>query len=235
VSVLRLEEVSAGYGGGTVLHRLTMAVRAGSVHAVVGHNGAGKTTLLHTVAGLQPASGGRILLSGRELTRQPAHQRARAGIGLVPQGRRVFASLTVAEHLRTAWRRTGPAGAWTPDRVLALLPQLAARRRHRGGQLSGGEQQMLAIARALLTQPRLLLLDEPTEGLAPNLAAEIERLIGQLAADGLTILLAAPQPALPLAVADEIAVLATGRLTQHLDRATLRARPDMLTAALTPT
>jgi branched-chain amino acid transport system ATP-binding protein len=231
--MLRLERVSAGYGGGTVLHHLTLAVPTGSVYAVVGHNGAGKTTLLHTIAGLQPGTGGHVSLDGDDLTDQPAHRRARAGVGLVPQGRRVFASLTVAEHLRVAWRRDVRPGAWTPDRILNLLPQLAARRLHRGFQLSGGEQQMLAIARALLTQPRLLLLDEPTEGLAPNLAGDIRRLIGQLAAEGLTLLLAAPQPALPLAVADEIAVLASGHLTYHLTGGAARARPDLLSSVLT--
>lgn len=233
--MLRLDKVSTGYRGGTVLHQLTLSVPEGSVYGVVGHNGAGKSTLLQTIAGLHPAIGGRIVLAGDDLTGRPAHRRARAGIGLVPQGRRIFNSLTVTEHLSLAWRRGPRAGAWHPARVLDLLPQLVARRRHRGGQLSGGEQQMLAIARALLTQPRLMLLDEPTEGLAPNLAADIERLIGQLAADGLTILLTAPQPALPLAVADEIAVLTAGRLTCHLDHGAVRAHPEVLTAALAPT
>jgi branched-chain amino acid transport system ATP-binding protein len=203
---LRLDALRAGYGRGTVLHGITLAVAAGSVHAIVGHNGAGKTTLIHTVAGLLRPAGGRILFDRRDLTTLPAHRRARAGIALVPQGRRVWPTLTVAEHLAIATR----AGSWTTRRVLELLPQLAARLRHRGAQLSGGEQQMLAIARALLCQPRLLLLDEPTEGLAPALASQLRALIGELANDGLTILLTAPQPELPATVADRLTVLAAG-------------------------
>jgi branched-chain amino acid transport system ATP-binding protein len=205
--MLHLEALYAGYGRGTVLHDITLEVAAGSVHAVVGHNGAGKTTLIHAVAGLLRPSGGRLLLDGREVTALPAHRRARAGIALVPQGRRVWPTLTVAEHLAIASR----TGSWTRDRVLELLPQLGARLRHRGTQLSGGEQQMLAIARALLCQPRLLLLDEPTEGLAPALASQLRDLIGELVAGGLTILIASPQPELPVAVADRLTVLAAGR------------------------
>jgi branched-chain amino acid transport system ATP-binding protein len=218
--MLTVARLRAGYGAGPVLSDLDLAVAAGSVHAVVGHNGAGKSTLIHTVAGLLRPSGGQIRLAGRDVTALPPHRRARAGIGLVPQGRRVWSTLTVAEHLSLAYRRPArsgpdPGGAaglgWTVDRVLELLPQLAARRHHRGGQLSGGEQQMLAIARALLGHPRLLLLDEPTEGLAPALAGQVRDLIGQLAAAGLAILLAAPHPDLPVAVADQLTVLAAGR------------------------
>jgi len=213
-ALLRLDALRAGYGRGTVLHGITLAVPAGSVHAIVGHNGAGKTTLIHTVAGLLRPAGGRILLDGRDVTASPAHRRARAGIALVPQGRRVWPTLTVAEHLAVSTR----AGPWTAQRVLELLPQLAARLRHRGAQLSGGEQQLLAIARALLCQPRLLLLDEPTEGLAPVLAGQLRALIGELANGGLTILLAAPQPELPMAVADRLTVLTTGHArTDHAE------------------
>jgi branched-chain amino acid transport system ATP-binding protein len=240
--VLTLAGVRAGYGAGPVLHDLDLAVAAGSVHAVVGHNGAGKTTLVQTVAGLLRPSAGRVLLAGRDVTGLPPHRRARAGIGLVPQGRRVWASLTVAEHLALAYRRPrrhlpagtpgAPGGAgWTVERVRELLPQLAARWRHRGGQLSGGEQQMLAIARALLGHPRLLLLDEPTEGLAPAVAGEIRDLIGRLAASGLAILLAAPHPELPMAVADTFTVLAAGRASPVPPGP---AAGDRLRAALAP-
>jgi branched-chain amino acid transport system ATP-binding protein len=231
--LLRLAGVRAGYGAGPVLHHLDLAVTAGSVHAVVGQNGAGKTTLVHTVAGLVRPSRGEIRLAGRVVTTLPAHRRARAGIGLVPQGRRVWSSLTVAEHLAIAYRRPGrdATAGWSVPRVLELLPQLAARIGHRGGQLSGGEQQMLAIARALLGHPRLLLLDEPTEGLAPALAGQVRELIGQLAADGLAILLAAPHPELPAAVADRFTVLAAGRATTIPAG---EASPDRLRAALAP-
>jgi branched-chain amino acid transport system ATP-binding protein len=226
--------VRAGYGAGPVLHEVDLAVGAGTVHAVVGHNGAGKTTLVHTVAGLLRPSAGQIRLAGREITAMPAHRRARAGIGLVPQGRRVWSTLTVSEHLALAYRRsagptTGPG--WTPARVLELLPRLAARSRHRGSQLSGGEQQMLAIARALLGHPRLLLLDEPTEGLAPVLAGQVRDLIGQLAVAGLAILLTAPHPELPVAVADRFTVLTAGRAASVAARVT---GPDQLRAALAP-
>ncbi|MEV0131384.1 ABC transporter ATP-binding protein [Dactylosporangium sp. NPDC050688] len=235
---LSLEQVSAGYGGGVVVHRIDLSVPAGTVHAVVGHNGAGKTTLLHTIAGLISPATGRIRLDGIDLTRQPAHRRTRAGIGYVPQGRRVFASLTVAEHLAIAQRHTttgtSTAARWTPDKVLELLPHLATRLRHRGAHLSGGEQQMLAIARALLTQPALLLLDEPTEGLAPAITEQISRTITALAGDGLAVLLATPQPDLARAVADHTSVLTAGRVTAHLDAPTIRADPDGLRAALTP-
>src|SRR6266540_2265817 len=151
--MLCVDDLRAGYGGGTVLHGITLAVPAGAVHVVVGHNGAGKTTLLHTIAGLLHPAAGRIHLGDRDLTGQPAHRIARAGVALVPQGRRVFASLTVAEHL-TLTRHTQASIRWPVDRILALFPQLGHRLAHRGGQLSGGEQQMLAIARALRSQPR---------------------------------------------------------------------------------
>lgn len=230
---LTLDRVNAGYGTGTVVHGIDLTVTAGTVHAIVGHNGAGKTTLLRTIAGLLPARAGRIRLGDTDLTALPAHRRARAGVGYVPQGRRVFASLTVAEHLAIAQRRT-PARAWTRDRVLELLPQLAARLRHRGAHLSGGEQQMLAIARALLTQPALLLLDEPTEGLAPTLAVLIADTITALAADGIAVLVTTPQPDLARDIADPISVVTAGRITAQLDTARTRADPDRLRAALTP-
>lgn len=230
--MLTLAGVRAGYGAGLVLHDLDLIVEPGSVHAVVGHNGAGKTTLVHTIAGLLRAAGGQIRLAGRDITGWPAHRRSRAGIGLVPQGRRVWSSLTVAEHLRLAYRRPGrdATGGWTVARVLERLPQLAARLRHRGAQLSGGEQQMLAIARALLGHPRVLLLDEPTEGLAPVLAGQVRDLIGELAGDRLAILLAAPHPELPAAVADRCTVLVAGRATGLPGGADL----DRLRAALAP-
>ncbi|MGI5185382.1 ABC transporter ATP-binding protein [Dactylosporangium sp. CA-152071] len=233
---LSLEQVSAGYGGGVVVHRIDLSVPAGTVHAVVGHNGAGKTTLLHTIAGLISPATGRIRLDGTDLTRQPAHRRTRAGIGYVPQGRRVFASLTVADHLAIAQRHTATgastAAVWTRDRVLELLPHLASRLRHRGAHLSGGEQQMLAIARALLTQPALLLLDEPTEGFAPAITEQISRTITTLAGDGLAVLLATPQPDFARTVAEQASALTAGRVTAYLDAAIIRGDPDRLRTAL---
>jgi branched-chain amino acid transport system ATP-binding protein len=234
MSTLHIEALSAGYGGGTVLHDVSLDVAAGKVHALAGVNGAGKTTLLHTVAGLLRPTAGRILLDGRDITTLPTHRRARAGIALVPQGRRIFTTLTVAEHLTISWRNhNGAAGRrWDLEAVLDLFPQLATRLRHRGGQLSGGEQQMLAIARALLTQPRLLLADEPVEGLAPTLAAQVRDLLAPVAASGPAILLTTPTPELAEA-ADRVTILTAGHTTPatgttgHLDR-------DRLRAALTP-
>ena len=218
--MLRLEDVSAGHAGGTHLHEISLSLQTGSIHAVLGHNGAGKTTLLHTIAGLIRPQSGRILLGGQDLTRMPAHRRCRAGIGYVPQGARVFSSLTVDEHLAIAHRRPLSVRPmpnrpeWTRSRVIDLLPQLGKRMRHRGGQLSGGEQQMLAIARALLAQPRLLLLDEPTEGLAPAVVEEIHKTVTALAGEGITILLATPHPDLAYTFAHQVSVLTTGRLTE---------------------
>lgn len=232
---LQLDAVSAGYHGGTVVHGVSLQVRPATVHAVVGHNGAGKSTLLDTVAGLIRASAGRLSLDGQELTRLPAHRRTRAGIGYVPQGARVFASLTVAEHLAIACRRPHGGGAgWTRPRVLELLPRLGQRLEHRGAQLSGGEKQMLAIARALLTQPTLLLLDEPTEGLAPLVTAQIQRTVAALAADGLGVLLATPQPDFARAVAQEATVLTAGRVTTRLAASDLQDGATALQAALVP-
>lgn len=234
--MLELSGVSAGYHGGTVLHGVDLSVPAGSVHAVVGHNGAGKTTLVHTVAGLLRPSAGRVRLGGREVAGLPAHRIARAGIGLVPQGRRVFAGLTVAEHLRLAHRPprsgAGRPSPWTPARVLELLPRLGERRGHRGASLSGGEQQMLALARALLGSPSVLLLDEPTEGLAPALVEQVDALVSTLAGEGLAVLLVSPSPAQALRCADRLTVLTSGRATLGMDGEEACADPAALNAAL---
>ncbi|MFB9237913.1 ABC transporter ATP-binding protein [Plantactinospora siamensis] len=213
--MLRVDRLVAGYDGGIALHEVSLEVATGSVQALVGRNGAGKSTLVHAIAGLLTPYAGTIELDGAQLAGLPPHKAARAGIGLVPQGRRVFPRLTVAEHLtlaETSARGRRRDGAWTVPRVLDLLPRLGERSRHRGDQLSGGEQQMLAIARALLTQPRVLLLDEPCEGLAPGLAARIRELVAELAGTGLTVLLVEQQLHHALQVADRVAVLEYGRL-----------------------
>jgi branched-chain amino acid transport system ATP-binding protein len=235
--VLQISAVSSGYDGGTVLHEVSLQVAEGSVHAVIGHNGAGKTTLVHTVSGLVGAASGRILLDGVDVTRRTAHDRARAGIGIVPQGRRVFAGLSVQEHLDLAFHRGRrdvgvDAVRWGPSDVKELFPRLAERSRHRGRQLSGGEQQMLAIGRALLGQPRLLLLDEPAEGLAPLVVETISDLIRSLPERGLTVVVAAPQPAFAASVADRVTVLVAGSVTEHFETAQLRADPGLAVRAL---
>ncbi|MFJ4963375.1 ABC transporter ATP-binding protein [Streptomyces sp. NPDC088729] len=235
--MLELLGLTAGYHGGTVLHDLSLSVESGTVHAVIGHNGAGKTTLVHTVAGLTRPSAGCVRVHGRDVTGQPAHRIARAGVGLVPQGRRVFAGLTVAEHLRLAHRppRRGDTTrprVWSPERVLELLPRLGERRGNRGADLSGGEQQMLALARALLGSPSVLLLDEPTEGLAPPLVRQVYELVTTLADEGLAVLLVSPSPARAAECARTITVLTSGRLTLRLDGADARRDPAALHAAL---
>lgn len=210
---LTIEGVHAGYGGGTVLHGVDLLVPQGTALAVLGMNGAGKTTLVHTIAGLVKARSGSIRLDGTELAGRPAHRIARAGVALVPQGRRVFASLTVAEHLGLSRRK----GEWTVPRVLELLPRLGERRTHKGNQLSGGEAQMLAIARALLTQPRLLLLDEPCEGLAVDLAARVRGVVAELTRTGLTVLLVEQQPEHARAVTDRLVFLSNGAVTDRAE------------------
>ncbi|MEU5906752.1 ABC transporter ATP-binding protein [Micromonospora sp. NPDC047527] len=234
--MLYVERLCAGYAGGIVLHEVSLRVRPGSVQAVVGRNGAGKSTLVHTIAGLVRASSGHIEIGGVHVAGRQPHRVAQSGVGLVPQGRRVFSRLTVAEHLVLAaapWRAATPGGeGWTVARILELLPRLATRLRHRGSELSGGEQQMLAIARALLGQPRVLLLDEPCEGLAPDLAARVRALIADLAADGLTVLLVEQQLQHAMEVADRVAVLEYGRVVYDRPTAEARADPARLEALL---
>ncbi|SIM61128.1 ABC transporter ATP-binding protein [Micromonospora cremea] len=240
--MLSVERLCAGYAGGIVLHEVSLRVPLGSIQAVVGRNGAGKSTLVHTIAGLVRASSGHIEIGGVRVAGRQPHRIAQSGVGLVPQGRRVFSRLTVAEHLVLAaapWRAATAGGeGWTVARILELLPRLAVRLRHRGCELSGGEQQTLAIARALLNQPRVLLLDEPCEGLAPDLAARVRELIGGLAADGLTVLLVEQQLQHAIEIADRVAVLEYGQVVY--DRPTVEARTDpaplaaMLTVAAAP-
>ncbi|WP_405093375.1 ABC transporter ATP-binding protein [Micromonospora sp. NBC_01392] len=234
--MLRIDRLRAGYAGGTVLHEVSLDVRPGTVQVVVGRNGAGKSTLVHCVAGLVRPHGGRIELGGVPVTGRQPHRIARAGVGLVPQGRRVFSRLTVAEHLVLAaapWRAATPGGeGWTVARVLELLPRLADRLRHRGDQLSGGEQQMLAIARALLGQPRVLLLDEPCEGLAPDLALRVRDLVRSLAGAGLTVLLVEQQIRHAVEVADRVAVLEYGRVVYDRPADEARADPGAVAALL---
>nr|WP_237535628.1 ABC transporter ATP-binding protein [Streptomyces sp. SID3343] len=228
---MEIVDLTAGYQGGSVLHGVDLSVPEGSVHALLGANGAGKSTLIHTVAGLLKPAGGSITMAGTSIAGRPAHRVSHTGIGLVPQGRRVFASLTVAEHFKLAHRRSA---AWSPARVLELLPRLGERLTNRGSQLSGGEQQMLAIARALLGGPRLILLDEPTEGLAPAVAEQIRTLITTLAGEGLTILIAAPQLGFVQGIADHLTVLSTGRVTARLTAAEAAEDPEPILAALAP-
>jgi branched-chain amino acid transport system ATP-binding protein len=239
--MLRIRHLTAGYHGGTTLHGLDLDVPSGSVLALIGRNGAGKSTLIHAVAGLLRPYSGSVEVGDVDVAGWPAHRIAQAGVGLVPQGRRVFASLTVAEHLALADRSRDVAegATWTVARVLEVFPRLAARLRHKGSRLSGGEQQMLAIGRALLGQPSVLLLDEATEGLAADLAARVRGLVADLARDGVTVLTVEQQLEQAIEVAHRVAVMDHGRIVVDRTSGALRADPSsahaVVTAAGSPT
>jgi branched-chain amino acid transport system ATP-binding protein len=231
---LRVDDIHTYYGDSYVLQGVSLEVRPGTVAALLGRNGMGKTTLIRSVIGFARPRRGRVLFGDREITHTPSHEIAHLGIGLVPQGRRIFASLTVLENLTVAARggsaRDGGApagGPWTLARVLDLFPRLGERGGHRGNMLSGGEQQMLAIARALMTNPRLLLMDEPSEGLAPLLVRELGASIGRLRAEGLSILLVEQNLPMALRVADEAYVLSKGRVVYHGTASELSADRDV--------
>ncbi len=223
MALLDIDDMNAWYGPSHVLQGVSFGVSAGAVTSLLGRNGAGKTTLLKACMGLLARSRGSVRLDGRELNGATAHQRARAGLAYVPESRGVFPSLSVSENLTVAQR----PGAWTLDRVYALFPKLAERRRASGGALSGGEQQMLVIARALLANGTVLLLDEPTEGLAPPVVREIEQLVGELRAEGQTILLVEQNLPVAARLADHVLVLGKGRLRWQGDAEDFTAAEDV--------
>ena len=217
--LIRIEKLSAGYGEAVVLRGVSLQVPEGQSLAVLGRNGAGKTTLLNSIIGVTRYRGGRIVLEGRDITRLRPDQRAHAGIGWVPQERNIFRSLTVEENLTAV----AQAGAWTPDKVYALFPRLKERRRNMGGLLSGGEQQMLAIARALVLNPRIVLLDEPLEGLAPILVEELltalQRIIRE---EKISAILVEQNVRKILGIVDSAVILERGAVVHEGDSATLR-------------
>jgi branched-chain amino acid transport system ATP-binding protein len=224
---LKLERVRAGYGETVVLEDIGFALAERGSLAVLGRNGVGKTTLLATIMGHTTFHSGEMAFRGQPLTRMPAFERNRAGIGYVPQAREVFPSLTVEENLTVA----GRPGRWTLERVYELFPRLAERRSHMGNQISGGEQQMLAIGRALMGNPTLLLMDEPLEGLAPIIVEAIlkamERLIRE---EALTVVLVEQSAKLALQVTESVLVLSRGRIVHHGPSAALLADPERLTS-----
>lgn len=226
--MLEIREVCSAYGQAQVLYDATLRVAEGEVVALLGRNGMGKTSLVRSIMGLATprVTSGSILFNGMELVGQRPYQVSRRGVGYVPQGRRLFASLTVLEHLQML-ERTAP-GAWTVPRVFEAFPRLAERKQHRGSQLSGGERQMLAIGRALMTGPRILLMDEPTEGLAPVAVENVEHILGSLRAEGLGILLVEQNLYSALAVADRVYILETGRIVWEGTPAALTAEQDTL-------
>ena len=222
-SLLALDAVDAYYDQSHVLQSLSMAVESGAVVALLGRNGAGKTTTLKTVMGIVPVLAGRMRFDGADITGLATHRVARLGIAYVPEDRGVFASLTVHEHLTLA----SVHGGWPLARIYEAFPRLAERRDHRGTQLSGGEQQMLSIARALTLAPRLLILDEPTEGLAPVIVEEIAVIAGRLKAEGLTMLLVEQNYPFAARIADRVYVLGKGRIRWEGTPAELDADEDV--------
>jgi branched-chain amino acid transport system ATP-binding protein len=220
--LLRIEDLSAGYGHGVAISGLSLTISEGEALAVLGRNGMGKTTLVATLMGATHLHGGRIWFRDAEITRLASHRRAEAGLGWVPQERDIFSSLTVEENL-TAVARPGP---WTPTRVISLFPRLAGVRHHFGNQLSGGEQQMLAIGRALVLNPALLLLDEPLEGLAPIVVQELLAAIGtMLHSGGLAILLVEQHARQILPLTDRAIILERGRIVLDGASSDLAAEP----------
>ncbi len=226
--MLAVEALETAYGVSQVLFGVSFRVGGGEVVTLLGRNGMGKTTTVCSVMGIVPARGGSITFDGKPLRGLPSYRVAQAGLGLVPEGRQVFPNLTVRENLvATAANRSGGASAWTLGRVFELFPQLAERQRNFGNQLSGGEQQMLAIARALMTNPRLLILDEATEGLAPLIRVEIYRSIARLKEAGLSILVIDKDVKALIRVADSHYVLEKGRVAWSGTSAELAAREDV--------
>ena len=218
--ILALAGVDTYYGDSHILQGVTLEVEPASITCLLGRNGAGKTTAVRTVMGFTPPRAGRIAFRGRDITAAPPHRVARAGVALVPQGRGIFPDLTVRQQLTLAPR----PGGWSLDRVYERFPALAERADQPGELLSGGEQQMLAIGRALRQGPQLLLMDEPTEGLAPLFVARVREILEEVRRDGLSVLLVEQNLALALAVADRIYVLNKGRVV-------FAGPPDGLTAA----
>jgi branched-chain amino acid transport system ATP-binding protein len=226
--MLEVEGLSAGYGGSRVLDGVAFAVGAGEVVTLLGRNGMGKTTTVRAIMGLLAPDSGRIAFDGADVTGLPPHRIAQRGIGLVPEGRQVFPTLTVEENLvATAANRAGGAPRWTLAAVLALFPRLAERRRSLGARLSGGEQQMLAIGRALMTNPRLLILDEATEGLAPLIRAEIWAVLAALRSEGQAILLIDKNLGAILRLADRHVVIEKGRVVWTGSGEALAAAPEV--------
>jgi branched-chain amino acid transport system ATP-binding protein len=229
-ALLEIEGLDAGYGKSQVLHGVSLAIGAGETVALLGRNGAGKTTMLRCVAGLLPARGGHVRFNGQVLAGLAPHRVARLGISLVPENRGIFAGLTVEENLRIAARR---GSRWDFGAVLGMFPALAGRLRTPGGKLSGGEQQMLAIARALVMGPRLLLLDEPTEGLAPVIVERLVALLRELKAGGLPMLLVEQSLEVCRALADRHAVIDEGRIVWSGDTEALDAASQVVRRHLT--
>lgn len=225
---LSVEDIRTSYGLSQVLFGLSLEVAQGECVCLLGRNGVGKSTTMRSIMGLTPPGSGRVVWRGQDVAGWPPYRIARAGIGFVPEDRRIFAELSVWENLDVAARAAGRPGRWSIETVCDLFPVLAERRNQPGGFLSGGEQQMLTIARALVGNPDLLLLDEPSEGLAPLIVDQLREKIAELKAEGLTILLAEQGVAFSLALADRVYVLEKGAVRHTGPAAALRDDPALL-------
>ena len=233
--MLEIERLAVAYGAIDALHGISLTVGEGEVVALLGANGAGKTTLLRTISGLHRPKGGEVRFRGEALGRSSAESRVRRGIAHVPEGRRIFPGLTVMENLdvaTTIWRRRGMSAAGDLERVFALFPRLQERAGQLGWSLSGGEQQMLAIGRALMARPRMLLLDEPSLGLAPRLSEEVYRRIAEINGDGVTVLLVEQNTVLALEVAHRAYVIENGRIVLDGPASDLARHPRVREAYL---
>jgi branched-chain amino acid transport system ATP-binding protein len=206
-AALTAEGLHTYYGKSHILHGVNLSVAEGRITALLGRNGAGKTTTMRSLMGLTPPRDGKITIFGQDTTRWPTFRIASLGVGYVPEGRRIFANLSVGENLKVPLERPGP---WTIERIFKLFPRLDERRQNRGRQLSGGEQEMLSIARALLINPRLLILDEPSQGLAPMIVQEVFGIVQQMKAEGISVLLVEQNARMSLEIADDAYVLDDG-------------------------
>ena len=223
-ALLEVDDLHAYYGESHVLQGISLAVPRGEVVALMGRNGAGKTTTMRTIMGLVPPRRGAVRFAGRPITGLRTYEIAQGGMALVPETRGIFPSLTVLENLTVAARGDGP---WTLDRVFATFPRFRQRLHNLGGQLSGGEQQMLSIARALMTHPELLMLDEPGEGLAPIIVQDIHRVLAGLKAEGVTMLLVEKNFAFATGLADTVYVIGKGQVRWHGRAQDLRTAEDI--------
>jgi len=234
--LLSVNNLSAGYGEAVILQHISFQMTAGETLALLGRNGTGKTSLIDTLAGATRQHQGEIILDGIALHKLPSYKRANAGIGWVPQERNIFKSLTVHENLTAVARQPEKSGSgvhWTPDRVYQFFPRLAERELNLGTQLSGGEQQMLAVGRALVTNPRLLLLDEPLEGLAPIIVEELLKAISRLTREeGLSAIIVEQHPQAILAISDQAIVLDQGQVVHSSSAESLLQQPEVLAKLL---
>ncbi len=227
-ALLHVEDLQTFYGKSHVLRGVSFTISSGDITVLLGRNGAGKSTTLRSIMGLTPPRTGTVRFKGQEITGHSPHAVFRLGVGYVPEGRQIFPHLDVGENLRLAERAVGSRSAWTRERIFEFFPVLRERWRQRGRSLSGGEQQMLAIARALAGNPELLMLDEPSQGLAPRLVQEVQRIMIRLKHEGVTILLVEQNARMALAVSDQVLVLGKGTVAFTGSRAEFQRRETEL-------